>query len=134
MKFLTLAVLTTTLLSTSVKAGEISANIQEYGFSTTLAPSFATIGCSGNSQFGGSTQLCISGVALNLGLTSLTALVLLKEEMIHVKADAYNFLAGEEISLALEEQMEKVREAAPELATATDEEVVAVMIQITNLK
>ena len=58
--------------------------------------------------------------------------VIFKEEIQQIEVDAYNFLAGEEISLALEEQMAKVREAAPELADLSDEEIVTIMIEIAN--
>lgn len=56
----------------------------------------------------------------------------LKEEIAQVEADAHNFLAGEELSLALEQQLEAVRNASAEAAELSDLELAAVLIQISN--
>lgn len=115
MKFFALIAFATTLISAPVKADVSSSGV----------------------DLNGTTVLTIYAPILTAGTTLSLASVIdpaLKEEMKEVEADAYNFLAGEELSLALEEQMAKVRELAPELADATDEELVAVMIQITNIK
>ena len=117
MKFLTLAVLTTTLLSTSAKAFEV-----------TLLPLVVV----SYSVCDTSNSECTTIKTASVTLTIVSSVLLLKEDIQQVEADAYNFLAGEEISLALEEQMAKVREAAPELADLSDEEIVTIMIEIAN--
>lgn len=64
-----------------------------------------------------------------LNAVSTTVLVLLKEEVQHVEADAYNFLAGEEISLGLEEVMNTLRSESEELASKSNEELAAIMLE-----
>lgn len=69
-----------------------------------------------------------------LAATSSTVLgaVVLKEDLAGVEPDIYNFLAGEEISLALEQQIHAVREEIPEAQEMSDEEVAALMLEIIN--
>lgn len=64
-----------------------------------------------------------------LGTTSST-IALLKEEALQVETDAYAFLAGEEMTLALEELVEKAIGEIPGLADFSDEEIVASLISL----
>lgn len=146
MKFLTLAILATTLLSTAananISASSKNINVEddyiEMAVSSTSAP-FASIlmglGCASiilpnaNDEMAGWSCLGLTTVAP----ISTSTLLLLKEEAQEVEADAYNFLAGEEISLALAEQMNKMREAFPKLANSSDEEVIALMLEMAKI-
>lgn len=129
MKFLTLAVLALTILSTNAKAYEAPL----YVTGTTIFPTYSIGKCVAYWDTLQGQETCSRVASINLPLTSSTLLLLLKEEVREVEADAYNFLAGDEISLALEEKMAKVREV-PELANATDEEIISIMLQIANLE
>ena len=79
---------------------------------------------------GGSNDECSAAMTASTitAPTSSTTLLLLKEEAAQVEPDAYQFLAGEEKSLALAEVMDHMREAFPELKEASDEEVAALML------
>ena len=65
-----------------------------------------------------------TGVAL-----SLSSVALLKEEVKHVEADAYAFLAGEEMSLALEEAIENARHNHQELNELSDRNIAVLLVQ-----
>ncbi|WP_408096989.1 hypothetical protein ACJVC5_18290 [Peredibacter sp. HCB2-198] len=69
-----------------------------------------------------------TGVAL-----SVSSVVLLKEEAKHVGPDVYAYLAGEEMTLALGEVLEKVRSESEELAQLSDKELSAALIQSLSL-
>lgn len=143
MKFLTLAILTTTLLSTAANANvsasskNIDSEYLEMAVAVTSAPVASVlmgIGCA--SAFLPNADESAGWACL--GLTSVapistSTVLLLKEEAQQVEADAYNFLAGEEISLALEEQMNKMREAFPELVNSSDEEVIALILEVAKI-
>ena len=64
-----------------------------------------------------------TGVAL-----SISSVALLKEEVKHVEPDVYAYLAGEEMTLALEEVVNEVREQAPELQNSSNEEIVSLLV------
>ena len=68
--------------------------------------------------------------------TSSTVLVaaVLREEVAQVTPDALNFLAGEEISLALEEQIHNVRNQISEAQDLSDEEVAVMILEISEIK
>lgn len=68
--------------------------------------------------------------------TSSTVLVaaVLKEELAQVAPDAHNFLAGEEISLALEEQMNNVRNEISEAREMSNEEVAVLILEIAQTR
>lgn len=53
-----------------------------------------------------------------------------KQEIEQVSVDAYNFLAGEEMTLALEHQMNAIRKKLPEAQDMSDEEVAVLMLEI----
>lgn len=55
-----------------------------------------------------------------------------KQEVKGVETDAYNFIAGEPMTLALEEQIGNVRNAVPELENASDEIIVITMLESIN--
>lgn len=57
---------------------------------------------------------------------------LFKEEIAQVQPDAHNFLVGEEISLALADQMNAIRNEVPEASDLSDEELAVLMLQISN--
>jgi hypothetical protein len=55
-----------------------------------------------------------------------------KEEYKNIEADAYEFMAGEPMTLALKEQVEKARELEKSLEEASDEEVVVQILKVIN--
>lgn len=134
MKFLTLAVLATTLMSTSAKADAAFATTEALNYTgagllaTSIFPTSGVIFCTGH----GAPAECPYLVSSTQVLTTTGVVLLLKEDIVQVQPDIYNFLAGEEITLALEEQMKKVRRNIPELAEASDEEVASTMLQILS--
>lgn len=132
MKFLNLTVLAGILFTMNAKAVEplsASAGIVTTTVGTVCAIDFIS-SPSDSAGWG-----CFAGVVYSpLSSSTVYGLLLLKEDMQQVSPDAYNFLAGEEISLALEEQMNRVRENAPELADASPEQIAAVMLEIAHSK
>ena len=97
---------------------------------TTAAPLVtipASTSCIGvDDEYGICPALMTSG-----GITiSTLALALLKEDMQAVKGDAYNFMAGEPISAALAEVIEKMRVASSDLAQASDRVVIVTMLEL----
>lgn len=68
--------------------------------------------------------------------TSSTVLVaaVLREEVAQVVPDAQHFLAGEEMTLALEEQMDNIRNQIPEAQDLSDEEVAVMILEISEIK
>ena len=142
MKFLTLAVLATTILASTANAS-ISSNKISRGASaaaiaaigTTASPTvfaMAAIECLGASDSETRGYAC-GGATVTAPVSSSVLLLLLKEDIAQVEADAYNTLAGEEISLALEEQINKMRETFPALAEESDEFVIASMLELQTL-
>lgn len=74
-----------------------------------------------------STASCVVAISASGTSTAeaLTTIVLLKEEVQEVQIDAYGFLAGEEMTLALEMLLEDIRHQGGEiLSQASDEELV----------
>lgn len=55
-----------------------------------------------------------------------------KEDYKNVEADAYDFMAGEPMTLALQEQVDKARELEKSLAEASDEVVVTQILKVLN--
>lgn len=137
MKLLSLALLS--LLSTSIFANPLysTQNAAKVVGGVTVAPT-AIFSTSANSCVNGTditghrigvngrTEACVISAVL---LTSSTVLVL-KEEVQHVEADAYAFLAGEEMTFALEEVIAKAKEEVSELQKESDETVVAFLISL----
>lgn len=128
MKFLTLAVLAGTIFTSNVKAENPFVGTTQIVVAPTVTVPISSA-CVIN---GGDDEYGICQASIMLGGTTLvtSAIVLLKEEMQEVQADAHNFLAGEEMTLALAEVITKVREQAPELQSETDEQIVAAIAQI----
>lgn len=136
MKFLTLSVLALTMLSSTAKANIVSTkqaliNVGTPVLAITASPTIfvaAVIECltNGSPEIG---YVCV-GATTTAPVSSTVLAVLLKEDIQQVEGDAYNYLAGEEISLALEEQMNKMREQFPALAEKSDEFVIATMLEL----
>ena len=76
-------------------------------------------------------KLTASGVGASVLLASSTIL-LLKEEAKIVEPDAYQFLAGEEMSLMLEETINKAREEHQEVAQLSDKEIAVLLLETLN--
>lgn len=133
MNFLTLAVLSFTLISNSAKA-DVRGAISEAGFSTSIAPSMSLFVCSGVApHMGGDKKACAMALSANIGLT-LSTILILKEEVKETEVDAYNFLAGDDISLALAEQMEKIRASSEQASELSDSDIALLIIQIANFE
>lgn len=144
MKFLTLALLATTLLAANANAGiPLSTknaavkvgNALTPVLGTTASPTiFALMLHTCLTDPSGETKALACPMATITAPVSSTVLaVLLKEDIQQVEADAYNVLAGEEISLALEEQINKMRETFPTLAEESDEFIIATMLELQTL-
>jgi hypothetical protein len=119
-------------------AGQLQAatgkELIEFASGTTFAPSVFTY----------STYECVKAMKsqdpyddMSCGLvttlapftsSTIAAIVLLKEEIQQVEQDAYNFMAGESMSLALQELVEKARSENEELKDVSDKNLVSVLI------
>ena len=80
----------------------------------------------------GSAEGCI-GMTVAVPFSSTTMMLLsaaLKEDIQQAEPDAYAFLAGEEMTLALLEIVARAREVAPELHELNDKEVVSGLINL----
>lgn len=80
---------------------------------------------------GGNNDECSAAMTastITAPTSTTTALVLLKEDIAQVEPDTYQYLAGEDMSLALADVIEKMREAFPELRNVSDEEVATLML------
>jgi hypothetical protein len=64
---------------------------------------------------------------------STSTLLLLKEEVKEVEGDAYGYLAGEMMTDALKELVEKVRAQDEVLEKASDKEVVSVLVELLSI-
>ena len=69
-------------------------------------------------------RTCAAVSSLSSSITSVNN----KEDLKQVEADAYNFLAGEEMTLALQEQIENVRFSVIETQNMNDQEVAFLII------
>lgn len=98
-------------------------------FLVSSSPTISTVIGVGTCIGGGhSPQERQLGCAISATTAVLSTLVLLKEEVHQVEADGYSFLAGESMTLALEEVIQELRNGAPELNEASDQEVVFLML------
>lgn len=83
----------------------------------------------------GNPNNCQKLTASGVGATALYAsstILLLKEEAKMVEPDAYQYLAGEEMTLHLEETINKAREEHPELAQLDDKDVAILLLETLN--
>lgn len=124
MKFLFAMILLT------VGLNAMADTVKDQLLSTTLSvaapiagPIHATT-CKGDSCYGTLVLLPLSTVEA----VSTTLVVLLKEEVVQAEPDAINFLAGEDMTLALEELLAEVRARHPELNQVNDEELVSFIL------
>lgn len=98
-------------------------------FLASSSPTISTVIGVGTCIGGGhSPQERQFGCAVSATTAVLSTLVLLKEEVHKVEADGYSFLAGESMTLALQEVIKELREGAPELSEASDQDVVSLML------
>ena len=124
MKHLILASMLT-FSSLAVHAEAISA---AFGTTATAMTAMEIMACDW-----GSSQEC-KAYRLLMSASAVSAIVaILKEDIAQIQPDAHNFLAGEEISLALEEQMNAARALSSEAAALSDEDLAIAMIQIANM-
>lgn len=144
MKFLTLAVLATTILASTANAGVVLSSKQAAQkvsgaaavvVGTTASPTIFALMLHTCLTDGGAESKAIACpmATITAPVSSTVLAVLLKEDIQQVESDAYNVLAGEEISLALEEQINKMRETFPTLAEESDEFVIATMLELQTL-
>lgn len=72
--------------------------------------------------------LLITGPTAAAAAISATVLVVKKEEIKQVQPDAYDFLAGGQMTYALEEVIFALRDENEEIAKLTEEEIAALII------
>lgn len=133
MKFVTILLASAFLTSAAMANDPFGAST-----GTTIAPSVtvpASTACAVGSQNQGSEEQAICQAVMTSGVSTLvtSAIILLKEEIQQVEGDAYNFLAGEEMTLALANVVERLQAEAPELQEKSAEEVVALMLESISL-
>ena len=87
----------------------------------------------GQVQWQGGEGDCGSAITSSIAI-SLSTVLLLKEEVAHVEVDAYAFLAGEELTLALEEVIEKAKNEVPSYSEMNDAEVIAHLMAIKDIQ
>lgn len=71
-------------------------------------------------------QRCLTALAAS---SSFSTILILKEDIQQVEADGYDFLAGEEMTLALEEVINKARQENEEIDQLTDIELTTLLLQ-----
>lgn len=86
-----------------------------------------------NGNSGDIAAVMCSGIS-STGLTLTLSVVLLKEEVKHVESDAYSFLAGEDMTLALAEMIQVARSENQDLADLSDQEVAMILLQISEIQ
>jgi hypothetical protein len=62
--------------------------------------------------------------------STLLTLAMLKEDVQAVRQDAYDTLAGLEMTLALEEAIQKIRQEAPELNHLSNTEIIQLILEL----
>lgn len=100
---------------------------------TTFAPTYSTQALTQCNN--GHPESCVL-MTVYVPFSSTTMMLLsaaLKEEIQQVEPDAYAYLAGEEMSLALASLLEEARSRSEELAPLSDKELSAVLIQSLSL-
>lgn len=118
MKALT-AIALASLISGNVLASGITVETNRIVTATTFSPTYSAAVC-----LEGAIQGCLLSSA-----TALTSIALLKEDVQQVEVDGYAFLAGEEMTLALEEVINKARQESAELDQLSDAEITTVLLQ-----
>lgn len=68
----------------------------------------------------------------SMAFTTIALMVTLKEDIRQVEPDAYEFLAGEPMSLALQEMIDELRLKSPELRDFSDEDVSLMMLEAVS--
>lgn len=87
----------------------------------------------GAQQWEGGEYNCVFATTTGITIT-LSSVVLLKEEVVQVERDAYAFLAGEEMTLALEQVVEKAKNEVPSYSKMNNEEVIAHLMAIKDIQ
>lgn len=76
---------------------------------------------------------CPLAITAGVSVTTSSFLLLLKEDIQQVEPDAYNFLAGEDMTLALADIIDQLREKAPELLEKSDEEMAVLLLETLSI-
>src|SRR4051812_37431060 len=127
MKFLTALVLASFLVGQvhAVQLTEGAVGI----FATPFITSRVMIDCAAGADLGADGQVyCLMAYTAAAGSTITTVAVLLKEEVKQVQPDAYQFLAGEPMTLALAEALQKVRAQSEETKRLSNEELASLFL------
>ena len=124
MKFLTIAVIASTLLSGIAKANVIHAST-----GTTMIPT-ATLALLGECVKSEGALACLWPISTS----AVTSILLLKEEVQQVEQDSYNFLACEAASDALKVLIENLRSEHADLQQHSDQDIVGLLIVSLNTK
>lgn len=124
MKFLTIAIIASTLLSGIAKANVIQAST-----GTTMIPT-ATLALLGECVKSEGALACLWPISTS----AVTSILLLKEEVQQVEQDSYNFLAGEAASDALKALIENLRSEHADLQQHSDQDIVGLLIVSLNTK
>lgn len=128
MKLLVLAslLMTVSMNSWSNGLGDSLSSTGAFISAPIVGPIYAST-CKNEECYGSLILLPLSTVEA----VSTTLIVALKEEVQQVELDAYNFLAGEEMTLALEDFMQELRARHPELNDTEDEAIASLITQLS---
>lgn len=126
------------LLSFGALADSITPNVPKIVI-TTSAPTFSSIyivdeniKCLDKEVRQNDPKRC--AIMSTVGVLSTTTYFLVwKEEIAQVQPDMHAFLAGEEMTLALEEVLKKARENSSEISEVSDEELTVALITLLDL-
>lgn len=113
------------------------ANVGETLTATTMVPTGSVVlgkECAVGSGDAQAYSCMILTTIAPISSTTVLALVALKEEVQQVEQDAYNFMAGEAVSEALQALIDSVKAEQEELAHLSDKEVAAVLVETLNIK
>ena len=127
MKFLTIALLGLSLISTPAKAAEVASAVGA-GLSITFLTYSGAMSAASCAQAENVTLCSIEVIGGHLALSS-TTIMLLKENVEQIETDGMNVMAGEPMSLALEEIIQQLRAESDKLEGVSDLEIVGMLLQ-----
>lgn len=116
------------LIAAMISTMSLTASADNVVVGAFLSSSATPLLISGCFQEGGNDyDECSMG--LSYGASTTSTILLLKEDIQQVEVDGYAFLAGEEMTLALEDVINKARQESAELDQMSDAEVTTVLLQ-----
>lgn len=135
MKFLTIAFLVSALSGAAmanpwVSTKNAAVNVGIFAGAVTITPTYATVMSFAACAQAPNIDVCVGKMSTSYGLVSSTSSVLLKEEIKNVEVDAYDYLAGADKTLALQEMIEKIRNNSEGSEEYSDEEIITAMLKV----